>query len=155
MDWTRGSTPCSSLYRLCKRLHRPLDFPVNRRSRPVQSRPRSQTACSYTTPSTSSHDTIKHPAFTRAELQRIASLLTPVPPFAPGSFPPHTASYNSPARPSTRGGAANTTTLSTSARSGGPKEAAVIIPLMNINNEAHVLLEVRATSMRTHAGELR
>jgi hypothetical protein len=35
------------------------------------------------------------------------------------------------------------------------QEAAVLIPLMNLNGEAHVLLEVRASKMRTHAGEVR
>lgn len=85
-------------------------------------------------------------AFTPNELLRIRSLLSPVPSYRPGSFPPHTASFS--IDDAAAGGLK-------SSRAVGPKEAAVLIPLMNIDGQPHVLLEVRASKMRTHAGEVR
>ena len=84
--------------------------------------------------------------FTPRELARIASLLHPVPEYNPGSFPPHTVSFTSTRDPSTP---------NASLVASGPKEAAVLIPLVNVDGRSHVLLEVRASKMRTHAGEVR
>jgi hypothetical protein len=72
------------------------------------------------------------PPFTTAALSEIRSLLSPT--FAPGTpLPPHTAKFVK--RPAS--------------------EAAVLIPLMNIDGQPHVLMEVRATHMRSHGGEIR
>jgi len=72
------------------------------------------------------------PPFTTAALSEIRSLLSPT--FAPGiPLPPHTAQFVK--RPAS--------------------EAAVLIPLMNIDGRSHVLMEVRATHMRSHGGEIR
>lgn len=72
------------------------------------------------------------PPFTTAALSEIRSLLSPT--FAPGTpLPPHTAQFVK--RPAS--------------------EAAVLIPLMNIDGQPHVLMEVRATHMRSHGGEIR
>lgn len=84
--------------------------------------------------------------FTLNELSRISSLLAPVPTHRPGSFPPHTASFALDS---------SINTGSASRKSHGPKEAAILIPLLNVDNRPCVLLEVRATKMRTHAGEVR
>lgn len=80
----------------------------------------------YTTP-----DKLSRP-FTRTILEEIRGRLSPAPEpdFA---IPPHTVSFIR--RPAS--------------------EAAVLIPLMNIGDVPHVLLEVRAAKMRTHAGEIR
>ncbi|RXK36313.1 hypothetical protein M231_06449 [Tremella mesenterica] len=68
--------------------------------------------------------------FTRTELSRIRSLLLPTPTeeFVP---PPHTARNPH----------------------GEPIEAAVLIPLMNVDNRPHILFEVRSSGLRSHAGE--
>jgi hypothetical protein len=72
--------------------------------------------------------------FTPAELSRIKARLSPALPCGHGhDLPPHTAHFTR--RPAS--------------------EAAILIPLMNINYEPHVLLEVRAAHMRSHAGEIR
>lgn len=81
---------------------------------------------------TSKSSTGSIPPFSPTILDEIRSRLSHPPP--PGSpFPPHTVTF-------TRKPAG---------------EAAVLIPLMNINDEPHVLMEVRAAKMRTHAGEIR
>lgn len=71
------------------------------------------------------------PAFTPAILDQIKSRLSPTPP-SKFQLPPHTVPFTR--RPAT--------------------EAAILIPLMNIQREPHILLEVRAAKMRTHAGEI-
>ncbi|EIW71234.1 hypothetical protein TREMEDRAFT_27166 [Tremella mesenterica DSM 1558] len=69
--------------------------------------------------------------FTRIELSRIRSLLLPAP--TEGFvLPPHTARNPH----------------------GEPIEAAVLIPLMNVDNRPHILFEVRSSGMRSHAGEV-
>lgn len=70
------------------------------------------------------------PPFTPAILDQIKSRLSPTPPSL--RLPPHSVSF-------TRRPAA---------------EAAILIPLMNVDGQPHVLLEVRAAKMRTHAGEI-
>jgi 8-oxo-dGTP pyrophosphatase MutT (NUDIX family) len=79
------------------------------------------------------HDAKRILPFTPAEMSRIKSRLSPIVPCGPSALPPHTAAFTR--RPAS--------------------EAAILIPLMNINSEPHVLLEVRAAHMRSHAGEIR
>ncbi|KAL7420022.1 hypothetical protein Q5752_004986 [Cryptotrichosporon argae] len=69
-------------------------------------------------------------AFTPASIASIARLLSP-PPRQP--LPPHTAA-------DPRSGAC-------------PRDAAVLVPLVNVGGIAHVLMEVRAGGLRVHAGE--
>ena len=71
--------------------------------------------------------------FTRPDLISIRKSLLPLPTSSLDALPPHT---NFP-----------------SARV--PAESAILVPLMNLNGEAHVLLQIRAASMRVHAGEAR
>ncbi|KGB75102.1 hypothetical protein CNBG_0940 [Cryptococcus deuterogattii R265] len=68
--------------------------------------------------------------FTPSILANISRALKP--PSLPPILPPHTHTTVGP-RP--------------------PTDAAVLIPLMNINSEPHILMEVRANGMRVHAGE--
>ncbi|OXG28075.1 hypothetical protein C360_06015 [Cryptococcus neoformans Bt15] len=68
--------------------------------------------------------------FTPSVLANISRALKP--PSLPPIIPPHTQTTTS-NRP--------------------PTDAAVLIPLMNVNSEPHILMEVRANSMRVHAGE--
>nr|KIR49659.1 hypothetical protein I312_00747 [Cryptococcus bacillisporus CA1280] len=68
--------------------------------------------------------------FTPSILTNISRALKP--PSLPPILPPHTH-----------------TTIGTRP----PTDAAVLIPLMNINSEPHILMEVRANGMRVHAGE--
>lgn len=71
--------------------------------------------------------------FTRRTIDDVRSLLSPVPHFHPHtSAPGHTVTF-----------------------SRSPREAAVLIPLMNIGGEAHILMQVRSAGMRVHAGEVR
>lgn len=70
--------------------------------------------------------------FTPSILTNISRALKP--PSLPPILPPHTH-----------------TTIGTRP----PTDAAVLIPLMNINSEPHILMEVRANGMRVHAGEAR
>jgi hypothetical protein len=71
--------------------------------------------------------------FTKSELSRIRTRLSPTLDGGRGDLPGHTVSF---------------------ARRQA-SEAAILIPLMNIDSEPHVLLEVRAAHMRSHAGEIR
>jgi hypothetical protein len=71
--------------------------------------------------------------FTREELSRIRTRLSPTLDYKRGALPPHTVSF----------------------AKKQASEAAILIPLMNIEDEPHVLLEVRAAHMRSHAGEIR
>lgn len=73
--------------------------------------------------------------FTASTLSDLRRALLPIPSVTSRSPPPHTVSVPSGKRP--------------------PSEAAVLLPLMNIGDVPHVLLEVRAVDMRTHAGEVR
>ncbi|EAL18557.1 hypothetical protein CNBJ1980 [Cryptococcus deneoformans B-3501A] len=68
--------------------------------------------------------------FTPSVLTSISRALKP--PSLPPIIPPHTQ---------------------TTASNRPPTDAAVLIPLMNINSEPHILMELRASSMRVHAGE--
>lgn len=70
--------------------------------------------------------------FTPSVLTSISRALKP--PSLPPIIPPHTQ---------------------TTASNRPPTDAAVLIPLMNINSEPHILMELRASSMRVHAGEAR
>ncbi len=73
-----------------------------------------------------------YPPFNPASLARIKSLLTLPQPLS-GTFPPpHSVMWNRP-----------------------PSESAVLIPLMNIDDQPCIVLEVRARKMRVHAGEVR
>lgn len=72
-------------------------------------------------------------AFTRTDLDRIASKLAKPPPYTPDFIPPHTVTFQK--RPAS--------------------EAAVLIPLVNVQGQAHVLFEVRSGNLRTHGGEVR
>ncbi|KAK4687782.1 hypothetical protein P7C73_g2332, partial [Tremellales sp. Uapishka_1] len=67
--------------------------------------------------------------FTRPSLLSIQRRLLPLPSHPP--FPPHTLPFDTP-----------------------PPEAAVLIPLCNLDHRPHILLEVRAQQMRVHAGEV-
>ncbi|ORY30370.1 NUDIX hydrolase domain-like protein [Naematelia encephala] len=71
-------------------------------------------------------------AFTRSSLNDIRHKLKPELTVHPSDLPGHT--------------------ISISGR--GPREAAVLIPLMNIDARPHILMEVRASELRTHAGEV-
>jgi hypothetical protein len=71
--------------------------------------------------------------FTREELSRVRTRLSPTLDYKRGDLPPHTVSF----------------------AKKQASEAAILIPLMNIEDEPHVLLEVRAAHMRSHAGEIR
>lgn len=73
------------------------------------------------------------PPFTPEELSRIRTRLSPTLDCKRGDLPPHTVSF----------------------AKKQASEAAILIPLMNIRDEPHVLLEVRAAHMRSHAGEIR
>lgn len=74
-------------------------------------------------------------SFTRAHLEDIRKVLDPVPSFAVCDVPAHTAFVQANGRP--------------------PADSAVLIPLMNINDEAHILFQIRSPTMRVHAGEAR
>ena len=74
-------------------------------------------------------------SFTRADLESIRAVLDPVPSFPLASAPPHTAFVQANGRP--------------------PADSAVLIPLMNIDQEAHILLQIRSATLRVHAGEAR
>src|SRR5690349_6212876 len=72
------------------------------------------------------------PPFTRSSLDAIKSVLAQPPPWSPSNLPGHTVGF---------------------ARGKVATEAAVLIPLLNLDGKPHVLMEVRSSSLRTHAGE--
>nr|ODN89500.1 hypothetical protein L203_02210 [Cryptococcus depauperatus CBS 7841] len=69
--------------------------------------------------------------FTQAILNNISRSLIPLQRPSLQALPAHTVSFNRP-----------------------PSEAAVLIPLLNIDSQPHVLMQVRAKAMRVHAGEV-
>jgi hypothetical protein len=74
---------------------------------------------------------LRIPPFDAATISKIQSRLSPT--LAPGTpLPGHTVQFTK--RPAS--------------------EAAILIPLMNVNDEPHVLMEVRAANMRSHGGEI-
>ncbi|RSH92203.1 hypothetical protein EHS25_008618 [Saitozyma podzolica] len=73
------------------------------------------------------------PPFTRSSLDAIKSVLVQPPPWSPTKLPDHTVGFS-------RGKVAT--------------EAAVLIPLLNVEGKPHVLMEVRSSTLRTHAGEV-
>jgi hypothetical protein len=74
---------------------------------------------------------LRIPPFDAATISKIQSRLSPT--LAPGTpLPGHTVQFTK--RPAS--------------------EAAILIPLMNIDDEPHVLMEVRAANMRSHGGEI-
>ena len=89
-------------------------------------------ACQRMTTHTASATTPYPRVFTRDGVDRIRSLLSSVPDSG-FRIPPHNVSFSK--KPAT--------------------EAAVLIPLLNVDGEAHVLMELRASHMRTHSGEMR
>jgi hypothetical protein len=74
------------------------------------------------------------PPFTRSSLDAIKSVLVQPPPWSPTKLPDHTVGFS-------RGKVAT--------------EAAVLVPLLNVEGKPHVLMEVRSSTLRTHAGEVR
>lgn len=71
-------------------------------------------------------------AFTTSSLNEIRRLLQPAPDHT-FTFPPHTVQFAK--RPAS--------------------EAAVLLPLMSIKGSPHILMELRSSGLRTHAGEIR
>ncbi|WVQ75929.1 hypothetical protein IAR50_005564 [Cryptococcus sp. DSM 104548] len=72
-------------------------------------------------------------AFTPKHLQDISSHLIPLSQVPPLSrLPPHSATFD---------------------REREPRESGVLIPLMNVGDRPHVLMQIRAHGMRVHAGE--
>lgn len=72
-------------------------------------------------------------AFTRSSLDELRARLDPIPSVEPFRAPAHTVEFAK--RPAS--------------------EAAVLIPLLNIGQQPHVLMELRSSGLRTHAGEIR
>ncbi|WWC86833.1 uncharacterized protein L201_001712 [Kwoniella dendrophila CBS 6074] len=66
-----------------------------------------------------------------------------LPPTIPKPLPAHTHFPSS-----------SSSSTSTSSTPRQPSESAILIPLMNIRNKPHILLEVRGKGLRTHAGEV-
>ncbi|WWC59534.1 uncharacterized protein I303_102090 [Kwoniella dejecticola CBS 10117] len=90
-----------------------------------------------------------------------------LPPNLPRPLPAHThfpasSSSSSSSSPSSSSSSSSSSSPSSSIDGSGsdrgntnaPKESAILIPLMNIRDEPHILMEVRNKSLRVHAGEI-